>query len=160
MLSQDFIRENLFIAPLLQPWVLTSLKKFTYLKSSIKPTNHTQCDQFDKKTKISKTFCVNLRFTHLNCSDWPLNIFQPISVLQISITGSAHVHLFYQVSLIQSLIYNYGYSYTCLGTGQCDQMCRLFVQYLAILNNENQPKRIKYFPKQVHNFAKYYRVTQ
>ena len=106
MLSQDFIRENLFIAPLLQPWVLTSLKKFTYLKSSIKPTNHTQCDQFDKKTKISKTFCVNLRFTHLNCSDWPLNIFQPISVLQISITGSAHVHLFYQVSLIQSLIYN------------------------------------------------------
>ena len=39
-------------------------------------------------------------------------------------------------------------------------MAILFFKYLAISNNETSAKRIKYLPKKVHNFAKYYIVTQ
>ena len=31
--------------------------------------------------------------------------------------------------------------------GQCDQMTRLFVQYLAVYNNGNLPKSVPNFPK-------------
>ena len=36
---------------------------------------------------------------------------------------------------------------------QCDQMARLFLQYLAIQNNENLPKSLKYLINQVHKFC-------
>ena len=38
---------------------------------------------------------------------------------------------------------------------QCDQMTRLFAQYLAIYNNGILPKRIKIFPKLVQHFARH-----
>ena len=38
---------------------------------------------------------------------------------------------------------------------QCDQMARLFFQYLAISNNKILSKSIQIVPKWVHNFAKY-----
>ena len=40
-------------------------------------------------------------------------------------------------------------------TEQCDQMARMFFQYLATCNNENLPKIILIVPKLVHNVAKY-----
>ena len=47
---------------------------------------------------------------------------------------------------------------------KCDQMARSFVQYLAIYSNQNLPKRIPNFPKQVKRlgqyFAKYLISTQ
>ena len=40
------------------------------------------------------------------------------------------------------------------GQEQCEQMDRLFVQYLAIIQNENLPD-FKKLPQQVQNYAKY-----
>ena len=40
-------------------------------------------------------------------------------------------------------------------SNQCDQVARLFFQYLAAYNNENLPKSIHIDTKWVHNFAKY-----
>ena len=38
---------------------------------------------------------------------------------------------------------------------QCDQMPKMFAQYLAIYNIVKWPKSTLNFPKQVQNFAKY-----
>ena len=38
---------------------------------------------------------------------------------------------------------------------QCDQMARLFAQYLAIYNRKNVPKNITILPKWVQNFVKH-----
>ena len=41
----------------------------------------------------------------------------------------------------------YVYNLQILGHNQCDQMARLFVQYLAIYSNEKLEQKQKYFPK-------------
>ena len=47
---------------------------------------------------------------------------------------------------------------THLGLLQCDQMTRLFAQYLAIHNHENLPNIIQYLPEFLQYFAKYYQI--
>ena len=47
----------------------------------------------------------------------------------------------------------YVYNLQILGHNQCDQMARLFVQYLAIYSNENSSNAIKELPKQVQQLA-------
>ena len=42
---------------------------------------------------------------------------------------------------------------TSVACRQCEQMARIFFQYLAIYKSVNLPKSIKYFPKQVQSFA-------
>ena len=37
--------------------------------------------------------------------------------------------------------------------GQCDQMTKLYFQYLAIFSNENVPNSIQIVPKWVENFG-------
>ena len=37
--------------------------------------------------------------------------------------------------------------FAAAAASQCDQMARLFVQYLAVCNNENLPSTIKNLPK-------------
>ena len=64
---------------------------------------------------------------------WPMVYFL------LSITSSLSLSFLLSLSFFLSL---------CLV--QCDQMCRIFFQYLAIFNNNNLPNATKHLPTWVH----------
>ena len=80
--------------------------------------------------------------------------FDGVALLYLGLGSQTSIDLVYQLwvvvgcNLIKTIL-----SLTNFSVKQCDQMARLFVQFLVIYNSDNLPKSRRKLPKLLQNFA-------